>query len=169
MASFDRRHDAAVAAELAARRLLPAQLLTDEALVPLPAPVARYIRASGAVGRPIPRSMRAVFDATMYRQPGGPAMPARSVQYSFFDDPARLFLMRARMFGLPVRALHLYREAAATFQVRVADLVTIVDQAGAEISGAETVTVLNDWCVMAPGVLAGPSSRGRRSTTDPRP
>ena len=61
--------------------------------------------------------------------------------------------MRARMFGLPVRALHLYRNEQATFQVRVASLVNITHQQGEQISAAETVTVLNDLCFTAPGAL----------------
>ena len=64
--------------------------------------------------------MRVVIDANMYRKPGQAPMRARSVQYSFFGRPARLFLMEARMFGLPVRALHVYRQEQATFTVRVA-------------------------------------------------
>ena len=90
----------------------------------------------------------------MWRKPGQAPMRATSVQVNVVGRPARLFLMQARMFGLPVRALHLYREAAATFQVRVADLVTIVDRSGPGISAVETVTVLNDLCFMAPGSLA---------------
>jgi hypothetical protein len=102
-----------------------------------------------------PQNMRVVMDATMYRKPGAP-MRARSVQYSFFGQPTRLFLMEARMFGLPVRALHVYRQAQATFTVRVASTNNIVDQHGEQISAAETVTVLNDLCLMAPGALVDP-------------
>lgn len=83
-------------------------------------------------------------------------MRARSVQYNFFTRPTRLFLMEARMFGLPVRALHVYREESATFTVRVASAVTMVDLRGKDISAAETVTVLNDLCLMAPGALLDP-------------
>jgi hypothetical protein len=94
--------------------------------------------------------------AAMYRNPGSKPMRAASVQYSFFADPSRLFLMDARMFGLPVRALHVYRRQAATFTVRVASTVNMVDLAGPQISAAETVTVLNDMCLMAPGTLVDP-------------
>jgi hypothetical protein len=100
--------------------------------------------------------MRVVMDANMYRKPGQAPMRARSVQYSFFGRPTRLFLMEARMFGLPVRALHVYRQAEATFTVRVASTLNMVDQRGPEISAAETVTVLNDLCLMAPGALVDP-------------
>ncbi len=153
MASFDRRHAEAVAAEFARQPLGASVLLVDADLDGLPAPVQRYVRASGAIGRPRPQNVRVAFDALMRRKPGADPMVSTSVQYNFFGQPARLFLMQARMFGIPVRALHLYREEAATFQVRLLDLKTIVDEAGPGISGAESVTVLNDWCVMAPGAL----------------
>ncbi len=154
--SFDARWAAAVEAELAAQPLVAAPVLMEADLAPMPAPVRRYVLASGAVGRPVPQNMRLELDAVMLRKPGDPGMPASSTQLNWFGRPARLFLMKARMFGLPVRALHLYRDGQATFQVRAARLVAIVDQAGESISSAETVTVLNDMCVFAPGALLDP-------------
>ncbi len=154
--SLRARYDQVVAAEFAAQPLMPdPATLTAADLTGLPDPVRRYVERSGAVGRPRPQNMRVVMDATMYRKPGAP-MPARSVQYSFFGRPTRLFLMEARMFGLPVRALHVYRHEQATFTVRVASTVNMVDLRGEEISAAETVTVLNDMCLMAPGALVDP-------------
>jgi hypothetical protein len=155
--SLQDRYDRVVAAEFAAQPLAPATApLTSGDLAGLPAPVKRYVERSGALGRPAPQNMRVVFDADMYRSPGRAPMRSTAVQHTFFGRPARLFLMKARMFGLPVRALHVYREERATFQVRAAGLVTVVDLAGDEISRAETVTVLNDLCVYAPGLLVDP-------------
>jgi hypothetical protein len=154
--SFDARWAAAVTAELATQPLAAAPALTEPDLASLPAPVRRYVLASGAVGRPVPQNMRLEMDAVMLRKPGDPGMAATSTQLNWFRSPTRLFLMKARMFGLPVRALHIYREEQATFQVRAAGLVTIVDQSGESISGAETVTVLNDMCIFAPGALVDP-------------
>jgi len=153
MASFDRRHAEVVAAEFARQPLGASVLLVEADLEGLPAPVKRYIRGSGAIWRPRPQNVWVAFDALMRRKPGADPMVSTSVQYNFFGQPARLFLMQARMFVVPVRALHLYQREAATFQVLVLDLKTIVDQAGPEISAAESVTVLNDWCFMAPGAL----------------
>ena len=155
--SLRARYDRIVAAEFAAQPVGPAAPpLSLEDLTGLPAPVRRYVQRSGAIGRPRPQNMRFAFDADMYRGPGQAPMHATSIQYTFFDRPARIFLMKARMFGLPVRALHVYRQEQATFTVRVASLVNMVDLRGAEISAAETVTVLNDLCLMAPGALADP-------------
>ena len=154
--SFERRHDLVVAGEFAAQPLVAMPTLTDADLAHLPTPVRRYIARSGAVGRPRVQNARVVFDALMWRKRGQAPMRAVSIQYNFFDRPARLFLMKARMFGLPTRALHLYRGDAATFQVRVASLVNVVDQSGDAISSAETVTVLNDMCFFAPASLIDP-------------
>lgn len=160
--SFDERWADAVHEELTAEAAAAAQAraqapaLAEADLAGLPAPVRRYVSASGAVGRPVPRNMRVDCDAVMRRKPGETGMPSTSTQLNGFARTRRLFLMKARMFGLPVRALHLYRGDAATFQVRVAGLATIVDMAGDEISRAETVTVLNDLCVFAPGAMADP-------------
>ena len=150
------RYDELVEAEFATQPLAPARALTEDDLAPLPNPVQRYVRASGAVGRPRPQNVRIEFDAVMRRKPGDPGMAATSVQYNFLGRPSRFFFMTARMFGLPVRALHVYRLEQATFTVRVASLVNMVDQHGDEISRAETVTVLNDLCFFAPGALADP-------------
>jgi hypothetical protein len=150
------RFDELVAAEFGAQPLGVVKMLTEDDLGPLPVPVQRYVRASGAVGRPRPQNVRIEFDAVMRRKPGDAGMAATSVQYNFLGRPARLFFMRARMFGLPVGALHVYRLEQATFTVRVASLVNMVDQDGDEISRAETVTVLNDLCAFAPGALVDP-------------
>jgi Family of unknown function (DUF6544) len=155
--SLRARWERVVAAEFAAQPLLPsAAPLCPEDMDGLPDPVRRYLLRSGAVGRPRPQNMRVVLDADMFRKPGQAPMRATAVQHTFFARPSRLFLMDARMFGLPVRALHVYRDEQATFTVRVASLVDMVDQHGEEISRAETVTVLNDLCLMAPGALVDP-------------
>ena len=149
-----RRHfETLVTSEFARQPLTPPQILEAEDLAALPDPVVRYLRLTGAVGRPVPRDLRIEFDAVMRRRPGDPGMAARSVQYNFLGDPARYFFMRARMFGLSVAALHAYRKGQAEFTVRVASAFTMVNQRGSDISRSETVTVLNDLCVFAPGAL----------------
>lgn len=147
------RFEELVAAEFTSQPLAARTPLREEDLSHLPPPVQRYVRASGSVGKPRPQNVRVEFDAVMRRKPGNAGMPATSVQLNFFGRPARLFFMRARMIGLPVRALHVYRAEQATFQVRVASLIDMIDQSGEPISRAETVTVLNDLCAFAPGAL----------------
>ncbi|MFN0099940.1 MAG: DUF6544 family protein, partial [Gemmatimonadaceae bacterium] len=68
-------------------------------------------------------------------------------------EPRRLFFMRARMRGLPTEVYHRFVGPSATMRVRVLRLFTVVDAKGPEMDIAETVTLLNDLCIMAPGAL----------------
>lgn len=61
--------------------------------------------------------------------------------------------MTAFMKGLPVSVWHSYHNQAATMQVKIASLVPIVDLSGKELTTAETVTLFNDMCLVAPGAL----------------
>jgi len=142
-----------VRAVLRAQPATALPLLEEGDLAHLPPPVRRFVLASGAVGRPRVRSFRAEFDAEMFRKPGDAPMVSTSVQYNLVDSPTRLFFMRSNMFGLPVQVLHDYAAERATFRVRVASLVNVVDEGGVRFSKVETVTVLNDLCFFAPGAL----------------
>jgi hypothetical protein len=61
--------------------------------------------------------------------------------------------MRASRLGLPFVAYHRYVGDTATFKVRAAGLVTVVDAHGPEMNQSETVTMLNDMFFLAPGAL----------------
>jgi hypothetical protein len=80
-------------------------------------------------------------------------MRIEAAQTSFFDAPTRLFHLRARRSGLPFEALHVYRAGAASMQVRVLSVFDIVDAKGTEMSRSETVTMLDDMCLLAPSTL----------------
>jgi hypothetical protein len=89
----------------------------------------------------------------MFRKPGDKPMKSHSVQYNFYGEYTRLFLMKAGKMGIPFFAMHIYKEQQATFQVMVADFFKVVDISGEELTRAETVTLLNDMCIFAPGSL----------------
>ena len=85
-----------------------------------------------------------------------PAWMAAAVdQHNFFvgPAPARLFFTRASQWGIPFVVLHRYVGDAATMQVRIAGLFEIVNASGPEMTQAETVTLFNDICILAPAVL----------------
>ncbi|MEO6602268.1 MAG: DUF6544 family protein [Polyangiaceae bacterium] len=131
-------------------------LLTDSDLTRLPATVQRYIRLNGAVGQPRVQNFHARFHGQIRSGPGARWMAFTGEQYNFYDQPSRLFLMSASMFGLPFQAFHRFIGASATMRVRVASAVTVVDAKGPEMDEAETVTLFNDLCVFAPGALIDP-------------
>ena len=128
-------------------------ILTEEKTIHLPACVRKYLVCAGAIGKSIPQNVRIEFDADLYRKPGEKPMKSTSLQYNFYGQYARLFLMKASKMGIPFHALHLYKNHQATFQVKVADLFKVVDIYGEELTKAETVTLLNDLCIFVPGSL----------------
>ena len=149
--SYGNRFKAAVREGLARHAETP--LVTEADLGHLPAPVQNYLRIAGAVGRPRIRNFRAVFTGEFRNGLKSPWMAFRSVQYNFYDPPARLFLMKAALYGLPVEGLHLFRDDGATMQIKVASLAQVVDAKGPRMDQGETVTLFNDLCLLAPAAL----------------
>jgi hypothetical protein len=153
--SFRAQFDRDVSAGLA--RPMEAPLVSEADLAPLPDPVQRYLRATGVVGRPRVRNYRLHFRGRIRSAPDARWMPFEAEQQSFADERARFFLMRARMFGLPVEAFHRLIDGRATMQVKIAGTVPIVDASGDAMDRSETVTLFNDMCFLAPGTLLDPA------------
>ena len=137
--------------EFAKQPLQAETLLSEQETTNLPNCVKKYLAYTGAIGKSKPQNVFIEFDADMYRKPGDKPMKSHSVQYNFYGKYSRLFLMKASKMGIPFRAMHLYRNNQASFQVKIADLFKVVDISGEELTKAETVTLLNDMCVFAPG------------------
>jgi hypothetical protein len=72
---------------------------------------------------------------------------------TYGTSPRRLFFMDATMRGLPVDVLHTYVGPSARMRVKLASLVPMVDASGPQLDQAETVTLFNDLCLMAPAAL----------------
>lgn len=146
-AQYGRDADAGLA------RQLEAPIVSDADLAPLPEPVRKYLRLVGVVGQPRVRNYRIRFRGRIRSGPDARWMPFEADQQSFADPPTRLFLMRARMFGLPVEAFHRSVGGHATMQVKLAGLVSMVDARGDVMDRSEAVTLFNDMCLLAPGTL----------------
>ncbi len=146
---FDREVDH-VARQHPHTRVVP---VTEVDLAHLPAPVARYLRRAGVVGRPRVHNFVVEMDAELNRGPGEPWMQTPVLQVSFVEPPTRLFLLRTTMKGLPVSGLHQYDDSGASMHIRLLGLLHLVDADGEAFTRAETVTVLNDFCILAPAVL----------------
>lgn len=149
--SYGNRFTAAVREGLSRQAETP--LVSEADIGHLPAPVQKYLRIAGAVGKPRIRNFRAVFTGEFRNGLKSPWMAFRSEQYNFYDPPARLFLMKATMYGLPVEGLHLFRGDGATMQIKVASLAQVVDARGPKMNQGETVTLFNDLCLLAPAAL----------------
>jgi len=158
-ASFRAEYDCAVdlaverAVERGGRRAGGMAVVTDADLAPLPGALQKYLRVTGAVGQPRIRSLRARFRCRIRSGPISRWMTFTAKQRNVHEDPARLFFMEATMLGVPLQALHLYVGPRVTMRVKVASIVQVVDATGPDLDRAETVTLFNDMCLLAPGAL----------------
>lgn len=132
-------------------------LVTEADLAALPHLVQRYLRVTGAVGQPRVHHVRARWRGRIRASRNAAWMPFTAVQHNFLDEPARFFLMEARRAGVPVDVLHIFRHESATMRVRLLSLVPLVSARGADLDRAETVTLFNDLCLLAPAGLVDPA------------
>lgn len=134
--------------------LPPVGVVTEADVAALPPPVAEYVFRSGAVGQPRVANFRAHIHGRIRGGPHDPWMPFTGEQVNTFaPDYRRVLYMDATMKGVPVDVLHRYVGPSATMRVTALGLVPIVEAAGPEMDRAETVTLFNDLCILAPGAL----------------
>lgn len=149
---FERAYRQDVVASLAQVGVPSSGLITESDLAHLPQPVQRYLRYVGVVGKPKVVHYKAVFKGKM-RDKGKDWFPFVSEQHNFTGVPTRLFYMKAQMFGVTVPGYHRYLDADARMDIRLFGLVQVAGTKGPEMGRAETVTLLNDMCLMAPATL----------------
>ncbi len=143
----------------------PIETLTTTHLQYLPVAVRQYIIYTGAVGRPIVHNARICFTGTM-RQKGKDWFPFTSEQYNFFEDPARLFFIKGRMYGVSVPGYHTYQYNKAAMQVKLFGWYPVVNINNRQLFEAETVTLFNDMCLLAPATLISKSIQWQQTNGD---
>lgn len=154
---------AATFKHLAAENLahpVTAPLLTETDLAPLPAAIATYLRRAGSVGKPRVQNFHLTMSGMFARNRKNPEQRIHysAEQYSFLDSRTRLFFMRASLFGIPMEGLHVFTPAdGASMRIKVASLFQVVDAHGEKMNQGETVTYLNDMCILAPASLIDPN------------
>ena len=137
-------------------RMVAARVITEADLARLPDPVQRYLRVTRSVGQPRVQNYHLRFRGRIRSAPDSRWMPFEAEQQSFADEPTRLFLMRARMFAVPVEAFHRSVGGQASMQITIAGAFPLENARGTEMDRAETVTLFNDMCLLAPGTLIDP-------------
>ncbi len=149
---FEKGYQKDVKENLQRTNTLKTGLLTEPDLVLLPGPVQHYLRYTGVIDKPKVKNVRIVFEGQM-REKGKDFFPFTCQQYNFFDEPTRLFFMKATMKGFTVPGYHKYSHATAMMDIRLFGLFPVVQKSGKDMDKAETVTLFNDMCLMAPATL----------------
>ena len=135
------------------RYVEPPPLVTEADLSRFPAPLRLYLTRAGVLGRPRVYNMRLKFHGAIRLNGASDWMAFAGEQHSAFDQPERVFYMRAKRGGLPVDGLHLFRPDDASMRIRLASLKTVADVHGPSLVQSETVTFFNDLCLFAPAAL----------------
>lgn len=133
-------------------------LVTKEELAGLPLQVQRYLKFVGVVGKPAVINAKVKLGGEMRTDQKG-WYKLRSEQFDFFDDFERLFFISAKRNGIGIRGYHRYIEGNATMLIKLLSAFPIVEESGKEMLRAETVTLLNDMCLLAPATLLSDNIR----------
>ncbi|MEO9485218.1 MAG: DUF6544 family protein [Ekhidna sp.] len=149
---FEHQYERDVIANLK-KGAMDEELITKEDLEHLPLPVANYLEYVGVIGKPKVKNMKVTFVGKM-RKKGGGWFSFASAQHNVFgDSPARLFFMKAKLTGLPAYGYHSYQKGDARMLIKMMSLFPVVDLEGKQLFKAETVTLFNDLCLLAPSAL----------------
>lgn len=132
---------------------LSTSLITEQDIAHLPPIVKKYLHYTHSIGKPRIKNFRAEFKGGMRGKPEDAYMKMQSVQYNFYEEPSRFFFMGAVKMGLPATGLHKYQHQTATFEVKLFNWLSVVDARGEKLNRAETVTLFNDMCCIAPATL----------------
>jgi hypothetical protein len=132
---------------------LKPSIITESDLQHLPPIVKKYLYYAGVVGTEKVLNVRIKFEGKIRSKPEDSWMTFTSEQYNFFDNPTRIFYIKACKMGIPVNGIHLYKDEKAIMVIKLAGLFKVVDAKGAEMNQGETVTVFNDMCCMAAATL----------------
>ena len=127
--------------------------LTETDIQDLPEPVKKYIRYSGAIGKPKVNNFKIEFTGKIRKNEQSEWMSFSSEQYNFMETPTRLFFMKAVMKGLPVAGYHCFKNGVAYMDIRLLSVFKVLYQDGMEMNLSETVTFFNDMCCLAPPTL----------------
>ncbi len=149
---FEKAYQKDVAENLQRTNSLKTDLLLESDIQNLPEPVQLYLKYVGVINKPKVKNMRITFSGQM-REKGKDFFPFTCEQYSFFDEPTRLFFMKAKMKGIAVLGYHRYTNASASMDIRLFGLFNVVHKSGKDMDKFETVTLFNDMCIMAPSTL----------------
>jgi len=139
----------------------PQRNIEETDLAALPAQVQRYLRFVGVVGTPRVQAFRASMTGRIRSSATAPWMPFAAEQHDFLGPPRRYFWLKATRGGVPLDGLHACDSTMASMRIRLLSLLPIVGLSGPEMARTETVTILNDMCIFAPGSLLDPAIRWR--------
>lgn len=135
-----------VAAALAKREKRIVHNVEERELVALPAPVQRYFRASGFVGKPHTLNARIVWrEMRLRRSRHGLWMKLRCEQLVSVPEPTRIALMTGELAGvLTLEGRDKYQRGQGQMLITLMRVITVADARGRYMDESALVTVLSE-------------------------
>jgi hypothetical protein len=134
------------------------EVVEERSIADLPAPVQRYLRFMGVVGRPRDTSVRASFSGR-FRRDQGEWLSCEVLQHDASSPIGRVFMMQLSLKQLlPVTVRDKYVGGHGSLEAKVFDVFSVAQGSGYELDVGELVTYLNDAILMAPSFLLGPQT-----------
>ena len=127
-------------------------IIYEKDIAHLPIQIQKYLKYTGVIGKPKIKTVKAIFKGEMHEK-GKDWFGFTSEQYNFFEEPIRLFFMKANFKGLPTHGYHRYKNGSASMLIKLLSLFPVVDIKEPELFKTETVTFFNDMCLFAPAAL----------------
>lgn len=126
-------------------------VVTENDINHLPSSVQKYLRYVGVLGEPKTRNFYAEFEGQM--RDTKKEFSFISEQFNFFKEPARLFFIRGKMFGITIPGYHKYMKQEARMDVKLFGLIPVVKANSDVMFKSETVTTFAELCYYAPSLL----------------
>jgi Family of unknown function (DUF6544) len=141
---FNRQTEARIA-DLLDHGRSDGRVVTEDDLSDLPQPVQNWLRTSGILGQPIPKSVRLRQEGKIRLGPDQPWMPFHADQYYTIDPPAFLWRVSASMApGIFIRGVDSLRNGQGGLQMFPLALFKIVDASGPKIDQGTALRYLQE-------------------------
>ncbi|HEY9842166.1 MAG TPA: DUF6544 family protein [Candidatus Obscuribacterales bacterium] len=126
--------------------------VSEADLAALPAPVQKYLRYVGVVGKPRVHNFRVLSHGEIRQAADQAWMPVQARQYGFVcPELSRTYYISSS--GLPMTGRDAYTDGHANMRITLAGIVPIADARGPEMDRSGLVTMLSDMSLYAPATL----------------
>lgn len=138
-----------LAEETAQYNLLPGQQ-SERLIDDLPPLMQQHLRTCGYAGKESVVCCRVSWKNTFLKfKPKGRWVPLECLQVNFVPKPARLVLMKARIWGLlSFGARDKYQDGKGSMVVRLLGRLPVTDDSGKKMNQAELVTILAETMIL---------------------
>lgn len=126
------------------------EIFSEEELLSLPAPVRRYFKYCGYIGKEKMANAEIVWDNVKFKiSPNKPWAKIKYNQYNFVSEPARFAYIYTKMFGvIPFEGRDMYQNGRGDMLGQLAEVIKLFDQKGNEMDVSAAVTYLSESLII---------------------